>query len=88
MVAAFDVPSQGLSRNVKNESSFTEALFLYLVRARNIALIGPRMVRALGSYWLLISYNIKVIKVNQSISLHVSLTVKVAQHHNAPSSFW
>jgi hypothetical protein len=46
--AAFDIPPQGLSRNVKYGSSFTEAWFIYLVRARNIALIGLSMVRALG----------------------------------------
>ena len=64
-MAAFDVPPQGMSRNVKYGSSFSdgksrgatgglkssEAWFIYLVRARNIALIGPSMVQALGPYW-------------------------------------
>ncbi len=27
-------------------------------------------------------------KIIEAISLHVSLPVKVAQHHNTPSSFW
>ncbi len=65
-VAAFDVPPQGLSRNIKYGSSFSdgksrgatgglnssEVWFIYLVCARNLALIGPSMVRALGPYWL------------------------------------
>ena len=66
MVAVFDVPPQGLSRNVKSGSSFSDgksrgatgglkssdSWFIYLVPARNIALIGPSMVPALGPYWL------------------------------------
>ena len=65
-VAAFDVPPQGLSRNVKYRRSFSDgksriatgglnyskAWFIYLVRAKNSALIGPSMVQALGPYLL------------------------------------